>query len=267
MRILSLNAWGGRVFGPMIRFLREMQPDVLCLQEVTRAPVASADWLLYRDGGAALPQRADLFREVREVLPEHDGVFCPAARGTLYDGEEAVPSEWGLASFVRRSLPVIGQAQGFVHGAFSPDGWGEHPRSRNAHALRLYDRGAGAPITIAQMHGLRDPAGKGDAPARQAQAEAFAHLIRTVWRPGERLVACGDFNVLPGSATFAVLEGLGLTDLVTGRGHTGTRTSLYPKPGRFADYLLVTPDVDVRHFDVLPEPEVSDHRALLLETA
>lgn len=265
MRILSLNAWGGWVFEPLIRFLRDTQPDALCLQEVTRAPVASAEWLLYRDGGTELLQRADLFREVQAVLPEHDGIFCPAARGTLFDGEEATPSDWGIATFVRKTLPVIGQAQNFVHGAFSPDGWGEHPRSRNAHAVRLFDHLAGAPVTVAHMHGLRDPSGKGDTPARQAQAEAFVQLIRTVWQPGERLVACGDFNVLPGSSTFAVLAALGLRDLVTQRGHAGTRTSLYPKPGRHADYCLVTPDVEVKRFDVLAEPEISDHCALALE--
>jgi len=58
-----------------------------------------------------------------------------------------------------------------------------------------------------------------------------------------------------------------LVDLVTTRGFTDTRTSWYPKEGRYADYLLVTPEVNVVRFDAVAEPEVSDHRALLLEIA
>lgn len=265
MRILSLNAWGGRVHAPLMRYLAEIDADILCLQEVTRTPGSRADWLLYRDGATELPQRADLFAEIRALLPGHDAFFCPTARGTLFDSEEAVSSEFGLATFVRQGFAVTGQALDFVHGAFSADGWGPHPRARNAHGVRLFDYGKGCAVTVVQLHGLRDPAGKGDTPARAAQAGALATLCGRLWQPGERLVVCGDFNVLPNSATFPTLAAQGLSDLVAGRGFSDTRTSLYPKPGRFADYMLVTPQVEVRSFEVVVEPEVSDHRALLLE--
>ena len=111
------------------------------------------------------------------------------------------------------------------------------------------------------------PTGKHDTPARRAQAEALIRMVRTVARPGERLVVCGDFNVLPDSETLDMLRALGLTELVTSRGHAGTRTSLYAKPGRFADYMLVGPEAAVASFDVVAAPEVSDHRALMLELA
>lgn len=115
------------------------------------------------------------------------------------------------------------------------------------------------------MHGLRDIGGKGDTPARRAQADALVKLIRQVRKGDERLVVCGDFNVLPGSVTFDALSTLGLSDLITARGHRDTRTSYYGKEPRFADYMLVTPAVEVIAFDAVTEPEVSDHRALLLD--
>jgi endonuclease/exonuclease/phosphatase family metal-dependent hydrolase len=264
---MSLNAWGGRLYDRLVRWLPEAGADVLCLQEVTRTPGAPEPWLDYLDGGLRLPQRANLFADLCAALPGHEGIFCPSARGDLV-GADGAPqrSDWGLASFVRRGLLVLGQVQGFVHGDFRPDGFGPHPRPRNAHVLRLWDDRLGAAVTVAQMHGLRDPAGKGDTPARAAQAEAFVTAIAQLARPGERLVACGDFNLLPGSASFAALRArLGLSDLVTGRGHRDTRTSFYPKDGRLADYLLVSPEVEVRRFEVVAAPEVSDHRALLLE--
>lgn len=267
MRILSLNAWGGRLSDRLTSFLTEMDPDVLCLQEVTNTPDCDMEWLAYRDHGLELPQRSNLLKEVSRALGAHRAIFCPAARGELWDGERSVPSEWGLATFVRRSCPVIGQVQDFIHGEFSADGWGAHPRARNAHGVRLFDYTAAFPITIVHMHGLRELAGKEDTPDRLAQAKALVDLIARIRRTRERLVVCGDFNVLPSSGTLQALAQIGLTDLVTSGGHGDTRTSYYRKPDRFADYMLVSPEVEVRRFEVVKEPEVSDHCALLLDLA
>ena len=114
MKIICLNGWGGKLHAPLVAYLWAEQPDVLCLQEVVHSPDATQDWLTYRDGDHVLPQRANFFRDVARALPEHAATFCPAARGVLWDGARSVPSFWGLATFVRRALPVIGQAQGFV---------------------------------------------------------------------------------------------------------------------------------------------------------
>jgi endonuclease/exonuclease/phosphatase family metal-dependent hydrolase len=265
LKILSLNAWGGRLHEPLMKYLSICDADVLCLQEVSRTVASKSEWLVYREPGLDLPQRANLFDEIRAVLPEHDARYYPAARGTLFDGDRAVPSEFGLATFVRRSHAVIAETMDFVHGAFSSGSWGEHPRSRNAHCFTIFDDELGYPVTIVQLHGLRDMAGKGDTPARVAQAEKLVELIRRTAPDNEKLVVCGDFNVLPDSVTFDALRRLGLTDLVTSRGHTDTRTSFYRKEGRFADYMLITPDIEVLRFDVVQHPEVSDHRALYLE--
>jgi endonuclease/exonuclease/phosphatase family metal-dependent hydrolase len=265
LRILSLNGWSGRLGDGLVAYLGAADPDVLCLQEVTNTPGASSPWLVYRDEGAELPQWANLFREVADTLPAHRAFFCPAARGPLFDGDTEIPSEWGLATYVRGTFPVIGQIQDFVHRTFSADSYGEHPRPRNAHAVRLHDYGTSRTITVVHLHGLRDLNGKDDTPARDAQTGRLIELIGRIRRDGDGLVVCGDFNVLPGSRMIEALRGIGLNELVTANGFTDTRTSYYRKTPRFADYMLVSGDIDVRHFDVVSEPEVSDHRALLLE--
>lgn len=252
----------------MLAYIGEMDPDILCLQEVTFAPEAGPDLLYYHgaDKAAPLPQRANLLADVAAVLPGHQTLFAPAMQGVLFDAEGAPHrSEFGLATFVRRRLPVIGQVQGFVHGAFRSGGWGAPPMPRNAHGVRLHDYSGGAPVAVMQVHGLRDPAGKHDTPARVVQADRLAGMVAQVRQPGDRVILCGDFNLLPDSATFAVLAGLGLRDLVTGRGFTDTRTSHYAKAPRYADYMLVSDAVRVERFDVVVSPEVSDHRALLLD--
>lgn len=265
MRILCLNAWGGKLHDALIAYLRATSPDILCLQEVTHSPESGKDWLTYRDGAHVLDQRANLFRDIAAALPDHAGQFCPAAQGVLWDGDMAVPSQWGLATFTRATLPVIGQVQGFVHKSYGADGFGDHPRSRNAHGIRVWDHARDRAVVVAHMHGLRDPGmGKGDSPARLAQARRFAALISSIAEAGDDVAACGDFNVLPGSATFEVLAGIGLHDLVIGRGHSGTRSSHYTKPDRFADYMAVNDTVPVARFDVVQSPVVSDHCSLTL---
>ncbi|MGO4483435.1 endonuclease/exonuclease/phosphatase family metal-dependent hydrolase [Rhizobium pisi] len=265
LRIISLNAWGGRLHEALINYVRHANPDVLCLQEVLRTPGASPGWAVYRDAGLELPQRTNLFEEISAAMPGRDGFFCPTSRGELFDGDIVTAAEFGLATFVRKTHSVIAQGLDFVHGSFSADGWGEHPRPRNAHCIRLFSRDNASTVTIAHMHGLRDPAGKGDTAAREEQAEALVKLIKRVWPGDEGLVVCGDFNVLPDSATFKVLARLGLSDLVTGNGLVDTRTSYYLKQGRYADYMLVTPGVNIAEFKVVEAPEVSDHRALMLD--
>jgi hypothetical protein len=265
MKVMSLNGWGGKLHEPLISYLQSDQPDVLCLQEVVHSPDTTTDWLTYLDGDHVLPQRANFFSDVAEALPDHVAIFCPAAQGVLWDKDKTVPSQWGLATFVHRSLPITAQAQGFVHKSFSPHGYGDHPRSRCAHAIRVYDYARDRAVCIGHMHGLRDLNGKMDTPERLAQARRLAELVTRIAEPSDPLIVCGDFNVEPESETFAVLTDIGLTDLVTSGGFEGTRSSHYRKPGRFADYMLVNRSVEVRGFAVVTEPEVSDHCPLILE--
>lgn len=265
MRVICLNGWGGKLHDEIVPYISSSDPDILCLQEVVHTPTAFEDWLSYRDHGIDLPQRANFFHEIAEALPDHLAIFCPAAQGDLWHGEIRYPSQWGLATFVRKSMAVVAPAQGFVHGTFSADGYGDHPRSRTGHALRVFDFTTGQPAVIAHMHGLRDLSGKHDIPARLAQAKRLLQLVKNIAEDGDRIIVCGDFNVLPDSETFAVLKELELTELVTTRGFTDTRTSHYAKANRYADYMLVNPAVQIDRFDVVRQPEVSDHCPLLLE--
>ncbi|HSE34638.1 MAG TPA: endonuclease/exonuclease/phosphatase family protein, partial [Candidatus Paceibacterota bacterium] len=77
-----------------------------------------------------------------------------------------------------------------------------------------------------------------------------------------------DFNILPDTESMSILEN-GMRNLVKEFGVESTRTPLYrhysnPEEPNYADYVLVSPDVRVTRFEVLPDV-VSDHSPLLLE--
>lgn len=265
MKVMCLNGWGGKLHEELLPYLAATAPDILCLQEVIHTPDSEKDWLTYSDGAHILPQRANLFRDVAGALREHVAIFCPAAQGVLWDDEVSIPSQWGLATFVHRSLPIIGQVQGFVHKDYSPIGYGDHPRSRSAHGVRVWDYEAKRALSVTHMHGLRDLNGKMDTPERAEQARKLLNLSRELAGADDLTVICGDFNVEPDSETLSILADAGMIELVTGRGFNSTRNSKYQKPGRFADYLLINREDAVKNFDVIHDPEVSDHCPLVLE--
>ena len=183
VQIMCLNGWGGKLSDTLLPYLASAAPDVLCLQEVVHSPETEMPWLTYRDGAHVLPQRANFFSDVRGVLPDHVSVFCAAAQGVLWTDEVSIPSQWGLATFVHQAFPIIGQLHRalFTEG-YSPFGFGSHPRSRNAHGVRIYDYSQNRPVSITHMHGLRDLAGKFDTPERTTQAQRLLDLSRACCR-------------------------------------------------------------------------------------
>ena len=264
MQVMCLNGWGGKLHEALLPYVQNTAPDILCLQEVVHSPASDKGWLTYRDGDHVLPQRANFFRDVSKALPDHVATFCPAAQGVLWDEDQSIPSQWELATFVHKSVPIVGQVQGFVHKTFSPVGYGEHPRSRSAHGVRVYDYATQRFVSVMQMHGLRDLNGKMDTPERAAQAKRLLNLSRQITEPEDVAVICGDFNVEPTSKTLAILADAGFSELVTARGFHTTRSSHYTKPSRFADYMLINDIGAVQDFDVAYDPEVSDHCPLVL---
>lgn len=265
MRIVSLNAWGGAMFDALASWLPSCDADVVCLQEVTRT-AGLRGWTTFADGERTLPQRANLFADITELLPGYQGHFLASDAGPVTDEDgRRWRQDFGIATFIHERLPVTGVASAFIHGSFTEHSdWTVDGRPRVAHAIRVLERGSGATFTVVNLHGLRDGAGKGDTLARRAQADRIADLVSTFRCEQDEVAVCGDFNLLPDSETFDVLAELGLTDLV---GDADTRTSRYRKQVRHANYLLVSTPTEVRNFEIVSTPEVSDHRPLVVDLA
>jgi len=261
--IASLNAWGGAMYADLGRWLRNSAFDVVCLQEVTSTPGVTG-WTTFADGERTLPQRASLLADVRALLPHHQPLFVTSDAGPVIDDDGRRHRQaFGLGTFVADHVMIIEARTSPMHGAFTEhDEWPRDDRPRTAVALRLVEPGSPRAVTVVHLHGLRDRRGKADTPERRAQAERIVRLVEAVREPDDLVVVCGDLNLLPDSQTFARLGAIGLVDLV---GTADTRTSRYPKQVRSASYLLVSDPAAVRRFDILTEPEVSDHRALVLE--
>jgi endonuclease/exonuclease/phosphatase family metal-dependent hydrolase len=254
MKLICLNIWGGRAGrDKLLAFLASHRDaDFVCLQEVWSAP--------YRDlegvpaGGWELAQDEIMVygkQEIEALLDGHEVFFHPNHL-----------DDYGLMTLVSKRLRVIESGDVFVHRerGFIPEGdIGHH--SRNVQFVTV--ERPGGPLSVMNFHGLWNGRGKGDSENRIAQSRRILDFLAGRREP---FVLCGDFNLMPDTESLRMLEQAGLRNLVAEYGVTSTRTSLYDRPQRFADYVFLGEGVDALDFRVLPD-EVSDHAPLLLEFA
>lgn len=250
------------MYEALVDWLPQSGADVLCLQEVTRT-LGLDGWTTFEDPERTLPQRANLFQDVGRAMPNHVGHFVTSDTGPVEAAGAEHRQDFGVAMFIDRSVSAVARYTEFVHGSYALHTvWPSTDRPRKAQAVRLHDPAAARTLTVAHVHGLRDARGKADTPERREQAHRLARLVERARESNDLVVVSGDLNLLPSSETFAILRDIGLVDLV---GTVDTRTSRYTGSIRHASYLLISDERAVKHFEVLTTPEVSDHRALVLD--
>lgn len=94
---------------------------------------------------------------------------------------------------------------------------------------------------------------------RLEQSKKVTAFLRNI---SSSKILMGDFNLLPNTQSIKILE-KNMDNLIKKYHITGTRSSLYEKPEKYADYIFVSPEIKVVDFKVLPDI-VSDHLALYL---
>ncbi len=252
MKIISLNTWGGRAGKEKLLdfFAAHKDVDVFCLQEIWSAPY---EYLEGHAAGGLNINHSDIMvygmQEVSELLREHDAYFKPHYL-----------DNYGLLMLVKKDLDLVAEGDVFVHKerGYTPEGdVGFHARNLQYATIAT----SAGNRTILNFHGLWNGDGKGDSEDRLLQSDRIIQFIKTLSNP---CVMCGDFNLLPNTDSLKKLEDFGLCNLIKEYGITSTRTSYYDKEHKFADYALISKEIHVKDFKVLPH-EVSDHSPIYLE--
>ena len=240
MKLLCLNLWGGRVREPLLEFLKQYNDvDIFCFQKIyNNAP--------FDRGTATQEPDLQLLTSLRNLLPGYQDYFRPV-----------IEKDFGIAIFIKRGIQVLTEDSAFIYENphYSGKG-GDH--SRNVQWATIQD-GEKA-YHVFNIHALWNGKGKGDAPERIEQSMRIKKLMSAISGPK---ILCGDFNVNPDTQSLHLLEN-GMINLIKTHGITSTRTRFYEKEIKFADYMLVSPDINVLDFKLLPD-EVSDHAPLYLE--
>jgi len=253
MQVISLNIWGGRAGKEKLLGFFETRAnttDIFCLQEIWSAPYEHLEGKLA--GGVPLVNEKIMVRalhDISAVLPNHTAFFRPH-----------VGDNYGLLIFIKKKHTVIEEGDVFVYrerGYISSDDIGNHARNIQYATIMLNSR----PVTVINFHGLWNGKGKTDTEDRIKQSK---NIIAFTKKLAGEYILCGDFNLLLDTESIKLFEEEGMRNLIREHKVLSTRTSLYTKPEKHADYAFVSKGIQVKEFAVLPH-EVSDHAPLLIE--
>src|SRR3989344_5740351 len=99
MKLICLNAWGGKHSESFIKFIKEeaSKTDIFCFQEVT-----------YASESRALSREfvSDLYNRTEKALPDFRGFFTAQFEGHDYTKPVDFPLSWGEAIFIKNTTHV-----------------------------------------------------------------------------------------------------------------------------------------------------------------
>jgi endonuclease/exonuclease/phosphatase family metal-dependent hydrolase len=240
MKLITLNIWGGHVRNPLLNFIKSQSDiDIFCFQEVYHN---AHEKISSEDRKVSL----NIFSELRDLLPEHNAFFRPV-----------VENVFGIGTFVKKDLDVLGEGDISIHVNHQYSGRGP-THSRNLQWLECHINQK--IYSIINVHGLWNGMGKTDSPARISQSMRIREFMDTIKTPK---ILCGDFNLRPDTESMKIIE-KDMINHIQVNNVTSTRTSLYPKSEKYADYVFTSPEIEVNRFEVLKD-EVSDHAPLYIE--
>lgn len=256
MKLVSLNILMGMKFEPLMEFITEQAAttDIFCLQEVYDTPTDQKQSV----GGA----RFNILAELKAALPEFTAYFAPYQAKFDYSTLSYVDYdlEFGLAAFVRKTIPIESFGDFFVYlkrNALV----GKDPETEGKNLQYFRFEKDGKKFTVCNFHGRWFDGPKIDNPGTLEQMKLVKDFLDK--EPGEKII-CGDFNLNPDTESVAMLDET-MVNLIKKFNITSTRPDSFPaRYSRFADYVLVSPSIKIKNFEV-PNLEVSDHLPMILE--
>lgn len=256
MKLISLNAWGGKLHTPLIDFIKlhSKDTDIFCFQEVYKNPAKKQS---YKDF------RINLFDDLSEALEGFNGDFASCQDNYVLSSglQEKVGFDisWGLAIFVRKTLSVKSAGDFFVFGERNKLVAGDLttlPRNVQYVGLEIDDK----KFIVLNIHGVWTPGRKTDTPSRVEQSQEIIEFLKDKVQ-GKILV--GDFNLDINTKSIQMLEGI-MDNLIRIYNIKTTRNKFFPWGDKYADFTFVSKEIKVVDFQV-PNLEVSDHLPMILE--
>lgn len=267
MKLICLNAWGGKIYQPLMDFIQKesQDTDIFCFQEVFNTTTD----ITQRDGF-----RLNLYDEFSKILPKHQGYFALGVEnyiaGAFQPNFIDFNLSWGLAIFIHKKLQVTSQGDFFVFrtkDSFNPKDLNTLPRnmqyitltSQNEQVLSRFAQNK--KFIVCNLHGIWKKGEKVDDPSRINQSVQIRNFLNQY--RGEAKILCGDFNLNIDTKSLKILEE-DLINLIKKYKIPTTRSKLYTRGDKFADYTLVSGKTKVINFQV-PDIAVSDHLPMILE--
>lgn len=194
----------------------------------------------------------DLFDKTSKILNNFNGFI---EEGTLL-------KLWGVIDsqviFAQKNLEILSSGKLDIY---------KNTPTDTGFASYIVFKNDGKIVNLLNVHGKTRPGHKMDTPARIKQSQKIIKFMKD--KSGLKIIG-GDFNLNPDTKSVRLFEEAGYKNLIKDFGIENTRNKLtweqFPNEEKqhFADYVFVSPDVNVKNFEV-PYTEVSDHLPQILE--
>ncbi|MBU1039238.1 endonuclease/exonuclease/phosphatase family protein [Patescibacteria group bacterium] len=255
MKLITLNTWGGIVFQPLMDFIKKhsVNTDIFCFQEMLFGPKPQFT--------PVNKARENLFTEISAILP--DFVAYKHIPASDHFAGEIVNFGTGQAIFVKNTIKVINNGAFKCYDKmFSEIETLQRDSGRVTGNVQHIDLEIGNQIfSILNFHGLwQKNTHKADTAERLRQSEIIKTFLNS---KNNKKILCGDFNLKADGQSIKILE-QGLVNLVKKYNVLSTRSKFYTKEEKMADYIIVSPDIEVNKFKVFSD-DISDHLPLLVE--
>lgn len=259
MKLVSLNTWGGKMFDPLMDFVRKHaeNTDIFCFQEIYKT---SSNFTNYHD------VRVNIFFELTKILPNFQTFYT-----SEFEGFDSCPDRVdfdltvGEAIFTKKTIQIIDQGDLLIFGdrteKILKKDFSNLPVSLQYISFSVNNKF----FTICSFHGTAFPGSKLDTPIRLKQSSDILNFLQN--KSGEKIIT-GDFNLMPQTQSIKMLEEK-YKNLIKEFHIEKTRSNLSPYAGKidfqkFADYTFVSKDINVTGFEV-PNLEISDHLPMILD--
>lgn len=241
MKIMQLNAWGGRLESNIHKLMEDERPDIVCLQEA----------IDYKGEIYSLLGTLDA---LQKKVPYKYRYYSPGIRFRLMRKH----AEWG--NCILSQYPILKKSTHWTNLEFIDDfDFAEHDyNARNFQHCALKTKNNKS-LHILNHHGHHIPSHKNGDAQTLRQMKMIGEYVDNLEGP---VVLAGDFNLSPKSKSIEQLNKR-LINLSTKYKLKTTRTPLTHK-NEVCDYIFVSKDIKVKNFYASSEI-VSDHMALVLD--
>lgn len=266
MKLLSLNV---SIFDEnnkkLTSFLQEINPDIICLQEVTRKVDNFAfDSFITKDAvDQATPNLPYSFYAPNWCIKNF--------KQNNFHGKEIFQHDFGgfieCGNYIKSKFEITKGESIFIQNHFSYlTNWesmasylGEEPRMVQIADIKLRDS---KKLRILNYHGIWSRDKRGSEKTKSASQK----LVQLADKASYPSIICGDFNLFPHTKSMKIFKEkyLSLVDefKIT---HTRPKSNELSQVKRnVVDYIFISKELEVKKFKVI-DSDVSDHFPLLLD--
>lgn len=242
MRLIQLNAWGGRFINQINAFLKDQNPDIICLQEVYSSQLDTP----------LLPYFNCLER-IQASVPDFHVFFSGVHEVTIL----GVKVTYGNAILSR--YPLDNNETFFINGAYRAINSLSEMDSNIRNAQRATVRLPHGSFSLINHHAYWEPNSIGS----NITVEKMQKIAKIVQDSPRPLILAGDLQVTAESPAMKPLQS-SLRDLTMEHNLTTTLSSFSMVTDVACDHICVSDDVNVENFQA-SDTLVSDHKALILD--